>query len=142
MPLTESDNSCFLTRSTRNALPLAARTLGSKVIDFGILVISSHQPLTLCRLEYQALFIITFFTIISADPHFVKKFLVKKSFGQISFIRKIYNYIYDSSTPYFRKPSTIFSSASCAVNPSVCSFINCSPAIFPIAASWIKDASK
>ena len=40
-----------------------------------------------------------------------------------------------------RKPSTIFSSASCSVRPRVRSFIICSPAIFPMAASWIRAAS-
>ena len=40
-----------------------------------------------------------------------------------------------------RNPLMICSSASCSVSPSVISFVSCSPAIFPIAASWISDAS-
>ena len=43
---------------------------------------------------------------------------------------------------YFKKPLTICSSASSSVKPKVISFINCSPAILPIAASWIRLASK
>ena len=40
-----------------------------------------------------------------------------------------------------RKPLMISSSACCSVSPSVISLISCSPAIFPIAASWSSDAS-
>ena len=42
---------------------------------------------------------------------------------------------------YRRKPSRIFCSASSAVRPRVISLRICSPAIFPIAASWIRLAS-
>lgn len=40
-----------------------------------------------------------------------------------------------------KKPSMILASASCSVKPSVWSFKSCSPAIFPMAASWISCAS-
>ena len=43
---------------------------------------------------------------------------------------------------YFRKPLTICASASASVSPSVISFVICSPAIFPMAASWISSASR
>ena len=43
---------------------------------------------------------------------------------------------------YFRKPDTIWASASSSVRPKVISFIICSPAILPMAASWIRLASK
>ena len=42
---------------------------------------------------------------------------------------------------YFKNPLTICSSASFSESPSVISFTSCSPAILPIAASWISDAS-
>ena len=42
---------------------------------------------------------------------------------------------------YFKKPLIICSSASFSVRPRVINFINCSPAIFPIAASCIRLAS-
>lgn len=42
---------------------------------------------------------------------------------------------------YFRKPLIICSSACCSVSPRVISFTICSPAILPIAASWINAAS-
>ncbi len=42
---------------------------------------------------------------------------------------------------YLRKPAIMRSSACCSVRPSVRSFKSCSPAIFPIAASWISWAS-
>ena len=42
---------------------------------------------------------------------------------------------------YFKNPLTISSSASFSVRPNVISLISCSPAIFPIAASWINVAS-
>lgn len=40
-----------------------------------------------------------------------------------------------------KKPSMIFSSACSSVRPRVRSLMICSPAIFPMAASWIKTAS-
>ena len=43
---------------------------------------------------------------------------------------------------YFRKPLTICASASASVRPSVISLVICSPAIFPMAASWISSASR
>ena len=43
---------------------------------------------------------------------------------------------------YFRKPAIIFSSACSSVRPSVRSFISCSPAILPMAASWMSEASR
>ncbi len=43
--------------------------------------------------------------------------------------------------PYFKKPFTICSSASFSFKPKVISLISCSPAILPIAASWIRLAS-
>ena len=45
------------------------------------------------------------------------------------------------STVTAKKPSTIFFSASSSVSPRVRSFTICSPAILPIAASWIREAS-
>ena len=42
---------------------------------------------------------------------------------------------------YFKKPFTICSSASFSFKPKVISLISCSPAILPIAASWIRLAS-
>ena len=42
---------------------------------------------------------------------------------------------------YFKNPATIFSSASSSVRPSVISLMSCSPAILPMAASWISAAS-
>ena len=42
---------------------------------------------------------------------------------------------------YFRKPATICSSASASVRPRVMSFVICSPAILPMAASWTRLAS-
>ena len=60
-------------------------------------------------------------------------------------IKKAVQVRYSHRQEYFRfyrkKPLTISSSASFSVNPSVISLMSCSPAIFPIAASWIKDAS-
>ncbi len=42
---------------------------------------------------------------------------------------------------YFRNPLMICSSASFSVRPRVMSLMSCSPAILPMAASWISDAS-
>ena len=42
---------------------------------------------------------------------------------------------------YRRNPSRIFSSACSAVRPRVMSLVICSPAILPMAASWMRVAS-
>ena len=42
---------------------------------------------------------------------------------------------------YFRKPLMICSSASASVRPRVISLMICSPAILPMAASWISAES-
>ena len=42
---------------------------------------------------------------------------------------------------YFKNPCIIWVSASFSVRPNVMSFISCSPAIRPIAASCTRDAS-
>lgn len=47
----------------------------------------------------------------------------------------IFLFTYNSRLFYFKNPLIICSSASFSVSPRVINFINCSPAIFPIAAS-------
>lgn len=42
---------------------------------------------------------------------------------------------------YFKNPLMIWASASISLRPRVISFSICSPAIFPMAASWIRAAS-
>ena len=54
----------------------------------------------------------------------------------------IKNYRIAAVVFYFKNPFTICASASSSVSPSVISLIICSPAILPMAASWIKAASK
>src|SRR5699024_7369381 len=54
----------------------------------------------------------------------------------------LFNLLHSSPLPLlshqpFKKPSIIFASASSSVSPKVQSFKICSPAIFPMAASWI-----
>ena len=43
---------------------------------------------------------------------------------------------------YLRNPFTICASASASVSPRVMSLTSCSPAILPMAASWISSASR
>ena len=52
-----------------------------------------------------------------------------------------FNSTQKKQTDHLRNPLTISSSASFSVSPSVISLTSCSPAIFPIAASCISEAS-
>ena len=76
-----------------------------------------------------------FFPKRQTIPHINTKEIINKGHSVITITKRPFSF-------YFKNPFTICSSASCSVSPSVISFINCSPAILPIAASWIRLASK
>ena len=104
-----------------------------------------HHFFTLCRLIsffcFQPLYIYIFlhkslfftYTLLSAKSVIKNTFLNAKKSNSRRNCR--YRSLFSQILNYLKNPFIISSSASFSVSPSVISFISCSPAIFPIAAS-------